>query len=173
MMTQIETTLQEEQMMSPSEAIKLPSEDIAIIGKSIKPDQICKTGYSFEARTYTEGPAGKFLPETGLLKCIFTPVPAKNHHNEVFIHYDPMIAKLDVWRVNCPKLLIIQLHNYQFVGLQMNINFLIDLARHGPFQVADVHTGFIDLHMETLFSVKTVPVTADSAIQGANAGSVN
>lgn len=39
----------------------------------------------------------------------------------------------------------------QITGLETNVNFLLDLARHPSFRAADVHTGFIDQHMATLF----------------------
>lgn len=39
----------------------------------------------------------------------------------------------------------------QITGLDTNVNFLIDLASHPSFQAADVHTGFIDQHLDTLF----------------------
>lgn len=35
--------------------------------------------------------------------------------------------------------------------METNINFLIDLASHPEFQAANVHTGFIDQHFDTLF----------------------
>lgn len=40
---------------------------------------------------------------------------------------------------------------FQITGLETNINFLIDLASHPEFQAANVHTGFIDQHFDTLF----------------------
>lgn len=39
----------------------------------------------------------------------------------------------------------------QISGLDTNINFLIDLASHPEFQLANVHTGFIDEHFDSLF----------------------
>ncbi|EJY57398.1 AAEL017493-PA [Aedes aegypti] len=70
--------------------------------------------------------------------------------DEVSVHYNPMIAKLDVWgknRLSALQLLIKQLCNYQIQELQMNINFLINLAKHGHFQGTDAYTGFINQHL--------------------------
>lgn len=39
----------------------------------------------------------------------------------------------------------------KITGLETNVNFLIDLARHPSFKEADVHTGFIPQHFDTLF----------------------
>jgi 3-methylcrotonyl-CoA carboxylase alpha subunit len=47
-------------------------------------------------------------------------------------------------------------HLQQISGLETNVNFLIDLARHEYFQKGDVHTGFIDQHFDTLFPKKTI-----------------
>ncbi|XP_031639944.1 methylcrotonoyl-CoA carboxylase subunit alpha, mitochondrial-like [Contarinia nasturtii] len=40
---------------------------------------------------------------------------------------------------------------FQISGLDTNVNFLIDLASHPSFQAGDVHTGFIDTHLDSLF----------------------
>ncbi|EAA14349.4 AGAP010228-PA, partial [Anopheles gambiae str. PEST] len=133
-------------------------------------EDIVKRGHAFEARIYAEDPAGGFLPGAGPLDYLSTPETSNTTRvetgvrqgDEVSIHYDPMIAKLVVWgenRASSLQLLIEQLTNYQIAGLQTNINFLIDLARHEHFQAADVHTGFIEQHTATLFPKKVIPAT--------------
>ncbi|XP_058450998.1 methylcrotonoyl-CoA carboxylase subunit alpha, mitochondrial [Malaya genurostris] len=133
-------------------------------------DQIRKKGHAFEARVYAEDPAGGFLPGAGPLNYLSPPESSSTTRvetgvrqgDEVSIHYDPMIAKLVVWgenRSSALQLLIEQLRNYQIAGLQTNINFLIDLASHSHFQAADVHTGFIQQHMASLFPTKTTSNT--------------
>lgn len=86
-----------------------------------------------------------------------------------------MIAKLVVWgetRALALNSLIARLREYhvsakietilvhwitcsfdllQISGLDTNVNFLIDLASHPSFQAADVHTGFIEQHIDSLF----------------------
>lgn len=53
----------------------------------------------------------------------------------------------------------------QITGLDTNVNFLIDLASHPSFQAADVHTGFIDQHMDSLFPpVEVTEKTISQAI---------
>lgn len=47
----------------------------------------------------------------------------------------------------------------QITGLETNVNFLIDLARHPSFKAADVHTGFIPQHFDTLFPPLAVSET--------------
>ncbi|XP_053664587.1 methylcrotonoyl-CoA carboxylase subunit alpha, mitochondrial [Anopheles marshallii] len=145
-------------------------------------EDIVKRGHAFEARIYAEDPAGGFLPGAGPLDYLSTPEPSTTTRvetgvrqgDEVSIHYDPMIAKLVVWgenRASSLQLLIEQLNNYQIAGLQTNINFLIDLARHQHFQAAEVHTGFIEQHMDTLFPKKVLP--SEKVVQMALAHTLN
>ncbi|XP_058060383.1 methylcrotonoyl-CoA carboxylase subunit alpha, mitochondrial [Anopheles bellator] len=132
--------------------------------------EIQKRGHAFEARIYAEDPDVGFLPGAGPLNYLATPEPSSTTRvetgvrqgDEVSVHYDPMIAKLVVWgenRASSLQLLIEQLTKFQIAGLQTNINFLISLARHDHFHKADVHTGFIEQHMDTLFPAKTLSTT--------------
>ncbi|ALC45447.1 CG2118 [Drosophila busckii] len=124
--------------------------------------QITRRGHAFEARIYAENPRGGFLPGAGPLRYLSTPQPNADVRVEtgvregdaVSVHYDPMIAKLVVWgenRTQALNSLIARLGEYHISGLETNINFLIDLASHPEFQLANVHTGFIDQHFDTLF----------------------
>lgn len=51
-------------------------------------------------------------------------------------------------------------YSLKISGLDTNVNFLIDLARHPSFQAADVHTGFIDQHFDSLFPPQVANETA-------------
>jgi len=125
-------------------------------------EQIVRRGHAFEARIYAENPRGGFLPGAGPLVHLSAPKPSKNvrietgvrQGDEVSVHYDPMIAKLVVWAENRTQALdslVARLSDYHITGLETNINFLVDLARHPNFQSGDVHTGFIDQHFDSLF----------------------
>lgn len=145
-------------------------------------EQIIRRGHAFEARIYAENPRGGFLPGAGPLEHLSTPTPntqvrvetGVRQGDEVSIHYDPMIAKLVVWgenRTQALDSLIAKLGDYHITGLDTNINFLIDLARHPSFQTGDVHTGFIDEHFNTLFPPETISET--TVTQAATALFVN
>ncbi|KAG4077353.1 hypothetical protein HA402_009754 [Bradysia odoriphaga] len=136
----------------------------------IKQSDIIRNGHAFEARIYAEDPRGGFLPGAGPLHHLSTPTPNENvrvetgvrQGDEVSIHYDPMIAKLVVWgknRTQALDSLIARLNDYHITGLETNVNFLIDLARHPSFKAADVHTGFIPQHFDTLFPPLNVSET--------------
>ncbi|XP_039492488.1 methylcrotonoyl-CoA carboxylase subunit alpha, mitochondrial [Drosophila santomea] len=124
--------------------------------------EITRRGHAFEARIYAENPRGGFLPGAGPLRYLSTPQPSDNvrvetgvrEGDEVSVHYDPMIAKLVVWgenRTQALNSLVARLGEYHISGLDTNIKFLIDLASHPEFQLANVHTGFIDEQFDTLF----------------------
>ncbi|EDX15163.1 methylcrotonoyl-CoA carboxylase subunit alpha, mitochondrial [Drosophila simulans] len=128
----------------------------------LKQSEITRRGHAFEARIYAENPRGGFLPGAGPLRYLSTPQPSNNvrvetgvrEGDEVSVHYDPMIAKLIVWgenRTQALNSLVARLGEYHISGLDTNINFLIDLASHPEFQLANVHTGFIDEQFDTLF----------------------
>ncbi|KAL7029369.1 hypothetical protein ACKWTF_006210 [Chironomus riparius] len=130
-------------------------------------DEISRNGHAFEARIYAEDPGNGFLPGAGPLKHLSTPDPSQlvrvetgvREGDDVTVHYDPMIAKLVVWgqdRSQALNSLISRLSEYHITGLETNVNFLIDLAKHEYFQKGDVHTGFINQHYDTLFPSKVV-----------------
>ncbi|XP_068208891.1 methylcrotonoyl-CoA carboxylase subunit alpha, mitochondrial [Palaemon carinicauda] len=125
-------------------------------------DDIKLSGHSFEARIYAEDPDGGFLPGAGPLNHLATP-EAKQHirietgvreGDEVSVHYDPMIAKLVVWghdRASALNILVTSLAEYNIIGLNTNVNFLMSLATHPNFVAGDVSTDFIPDHYDTLF----------------------
>jgi 3-methylcrotonyl-CoA carboxylase alpha subunit len=48
----------------------------------------------------------------------------------------------------------------QVVGLNTNLQFLIDLGSHPEFQAGNVHTDFIPQHQEDLFPTRELSNTA-------------
>ncbi|KAI9216884.1 carbamoyl-phosphate synthase L chain, ATP binding domain-containing protein [Blastocladiella britannica] len=125
-------------------------------------------GWSFEARIYAENPANDFLPDTGSLVHLATPTPTGSLRVEtgvrqgdvVSVFYDPMIAKLVVHgkdRSSALSKLAHALDEYKVVGLETNIEFLKNLARHPEFKAANVETGFIPKHKNDLVIPLTTP----------------
>ncbi|KAG8581360.1 hypothetical protein GDO81_007647 [Engystomops pustulosus] len=128
-------------------------------------DEITLNGHAFEARIYAEDPHNNFMPGAGPLIHLSTP-PADattrietgvQQGDEVSVHYDPMIAKLVVWakdRQAALTKLKFCLQQYNIVGLNTNIDFLLSLSGHPAFEAGDVHTNFIPLHYNELFPPK-------------------
>ncbi|XP_060516748.1 methylcrotonoyl-CoA carboxylase subunit alpha, mitochondrial isoform X2 [Cylas formicarius] len=132
----------------------------------LKQEEIPLKGHAFEARIYAEDPRGGFLPGAGPLLYLSTPKPQDDvrietgvrQGDEVSVHYDPMIAKLVVWgndRLEALLKLRSKLGEYNIAGLETNVNFLLDLSKHGEFEAGSVHTNFIQDHNESLFADET------------------
>ncbi|KAJ1718039.1 hypothetical protein LPJ61_006920, partial [Coemansia biformis] len=125
-------------------------------------DEIQCTGHAFEARIYAENPDNGFLPDTGRMLHLATPVPSADVRVEtgvqagdaISVHYDPMIAKLVVRgtdRQAALRVLRKALGEYEVVGLHTNIAFLRRLAESPDFIAGRVETGFINKHLDELF----------------------
>ncbi|MBN3561766.1 acetyl-CoA carboxylase biotin carboxylase subunit [Aliamphritea spongicola] len=125
-------------------------------------DQVKITGHALEARVYAEDPDNDFLPATGVLNYLKTPV--ENTHvrvdtgvlqgDEVSVYYDPMIAKLIVWdadRDRAINRMVSALEDYKIAGLTTNLSFLHRLADSQPFRDCQLDTGFIESHQALLF----------------------
>uniref|UniRef100_A0A671SQK6 Methylcrotonoyl-CoA carboxylase subunit alpha, mitochondrial n=1 Tax=Sinocyclocheilus anshuiensis TaxID=1608454 RepID=A0A671SQK6_9TELE len=133
--------------------------------------QIVLRGHSFEARIYAEDPNNDFLPGAGPLLHLSTPQGDQctrietgvREGDEVSAHYDPMIAKLVVWgedRSAALKRLRYCLRQYNIVGLNTNIDFLLSLSGHAEFEAGNVHTSFIPQHYDQLFPAAQRPSDA-------------
>uniref|UniRef100_A0A3B4UVJ6 Methylcrotonyl-CoA carboxylase subunit n=1 Tax=Seriola dumerili TaxID=41447 RepID=A0A3B4UVJ6_SERDU len=131
-------------------------------------DDIILGGHSFEARIYAEDPNNDFLPGAGPLLHLSTPPPDQHTRietgvregDEVSAHYDPMIAKLVVWgedRSAALKKLRYCLRQYNIVGLNTNIDFLLSLSGHPEFEAGNVTTSFIPQHYADLFPTPRAP----------------
>ncbi len=124
--------------------------------------QLSLNGHAFEARIYAEDPNNDFLPATGQLNLLKTPLESKHvridtgvrQGDEVSVFYDPMIAKLIVWDENREKALqrlAKALREYRIDGVTTNIEFLYNLATTQAFKDADIDTGFIDKNNAAIF----------------------
>jgi 3-methylcrotonyl-CoA carboxylase alpha subunit len=119
-------------------------------------------GHAFEARIYAEDPSNDFLPATGQLNLLKTPLESKHvridtgvrQGDDVSVFYDPMIAKLIVWDENRDKALqrlAKALREYRIDGVTTNIEFLYNLATTDAFKNADIDTGFIEKNHAAIF----------------------
>lgn len=125
-------------------------------------EQLAICGHAIEARIYAEDPNRDFLPSTGRLHHLRTPL--ENAHvridsgvcqgDEVSINYDPMIAKLIVWDVDrnsAIRRMRTALADFEVVGVTTNTGFLGNVVAHPAFSAGLVDTGFIERYRDALF----------------------
>lgn len=131
-------------------------------------------GCAIEARIYAENPLRDFLPASGYLAHLQTPMEGRNGEpgirvdsgviagNTVSTFYDPMIAKLIVYDENREKALEKMersLRSYQVAGPANNIDFLTKVARHPGFTKEQPTTAFFDKHMTGILeSLEPTPI---------------
>lgn len=124
------------------------------------------TGHAIEARVYAENPDKGFLPSTGRLDYLQMPAAVEFMRGDVRIDagvcegdvispfYDPMIAKLIVHgkdRAEALARMAQALAAFQVVGPATNVAFLSRLIASAPFAQADLDTGLIERHHDSLF----------------------
>ncbi len=131
---------------------------------------------------YAENPARNFLPSTGTLHYLRTPAAVQfscgdgaqpaavridsgiREHDTISPYYDPMIAKLIVWgqdRAQALARMAQALREFEVVGLHTNLAFLERLVTSVPFSSADLDTGLIERHQDSLFApFPALPIAA-------------
>ncbi len=121
-------------------------------------DQLRINGHAIEARLYAEDPENDFLPATGRLERLDFPAwtrieSAVEAGDEVSVFYDPMIAKIIVHgknRVEALARMREALVETRLRGLATNLGFLRRVVSDGDFAAAEIDTGFIGRHLESL-----------------------
>jgi 3-methylcrotonyl-CoA carboxylase alpha subunit len=133
-------------------------------------NELVINGHAFEARIYAEDPNNDFLPATGKLQLLKTPIESKHvridtgvrQGDEVSVFYDPMIAKLIVWDENRTKALqrlAKALREYRIDGVTTNIDFLYNVATTQAFKEENIDTGFIEKNQTDIFHQATTNET--------------
>jgi 3-methylcrotonyl-CoA carboxylase alpha subunit len=150
-------------------------------------DEIHGAGHAVEVRLCAENPANDFLPETGRIGVLRSPLEAGRHPlvegdpaseiirldtgvregDTVSVFYDPMIAKLIVWgddRTESTRRLQAALAETAILGVKTNLAFLERVVAHPAFLAGDTDTGFIERHRADLLpAAGAVPVEATVA----------
>ncbi|HVJ27102.1 MAG TPA: biotin carboxylase N-terminal domain-containing protein [Vicinamibacterales bacterium] len=140
---------------------------------------LSQRGHAIECRVYAEDPGNGFLPQAGRLLIYREPSgPGLRvdsgviEGGEVPVTYDPMLAKLIVQaetRAAAIDRTIAALRRYPVLGIRTNIPFLIRSLDHDAFRRGDLHTGFIEEHLEELTAAiaPTPAALATAATAGA------
>ncbi|HET7729958.1 MAG TPA: biotin carboxylase N-terminal domain-containing protein, partial [Usitatibacter sp.] len=145
----------------------------------LRQNEIFTGGHSIEVRLCAENPANDFLPETGRIGVMRSPVApvagledesdvrldtGVREGDEVSVFYDPMIAKLVVWgddRAEAARRMQSALAQTSILGVKTNLAFLERVVRHPAFLAGETDTGFIERHRADLLPpASAVPLEA-------------
>ena len=136
---------------------------------SFTQDELVMQGAALEARVYAEDPAGGFLPQSG--KLVDWHVPdleglrvdgGVESGDEVGIHYDPMLAKVITTgrdREEARRRMVRALRALSVQGFATNRDFLVTVLEHPKYVEGDLHTHFIDEHLQD--SLASAPSATD------------
>ena len=124
-------------------------------------------GHSFEARIYAEDPSNDFIPCSGTIESLNTPLNSEfvridtgiAQGDEISPFYDPMIAKLIVHDDNREQALSRLRHaleQFHLAGFSTNIGFLHNLASHPTFAQGAPSTHFIAEQGDALVSIDSI-----------------
>src|SRR5687767_12498023 len=123
----------------------------------LRQNEIASGGHSIEVRLCAEDPSNNFLPATGRIGVLRSPVdPAipegeedvrldtgVREGDEVSVFYDPMIAKLIVWgddRPEAARRMQSALAETALLGVTTNLAFLERVVRHPAFLAGDTRS---------------------------------
>ena len=123
-------------------------------------EELTQRGHAIECRVYAEDPSAGFLPQAGRLLLYREPCgpgirvdSGVVEGGEVPVMYDPLLAKLTAAAESRRAAIdraIAALRDFPVLGIRTNIPFMIRVLEHAAFDSGDVHTGFIDEHLEEL-----------------------
>ncbi|CAG2157189.1 Acetyl-/propionyl-coenzyme A carboxylase alpha chain [Cupriavidus yeoncheonensis] len=143
-------------------------------------DEVQLNGHAIEVRLTAEDVPAGFLPQGGPLLRWRPPVPGRDvrvdHALEeggaIPTHYDSMVAKLVAHgadREEARRKLLRAVEDCVLLGVPSNQSFLADCLASPAFAGNDVHTGFVEAHMQAALQ-PTVPaphVAASAALVAA------
>jgi acetyl-CoA carboxylase biotin carboxylase subunit len=140
-------------------------------------EAMSQRGHAIECRVYAEDPANGFLPQAGPLLLYREPrAPGirvdggVEEGGEVPVNYDPLLAKLIAHAATRERAIdraVAALREYPVLGIRTNVAFLVRLLDHPTFRAGDLHTSFVDQHLEELIRVPDPPPAAIAAAAAA------
>lgn len=136
-------------------------------------EALSQRGHAIECRIYAEDAANGFLPQAGPLLVYREPQgPGLRidsgvvEGDVVSVNYDPLLAKLTAHAESRGAAIdraLAALRNFPVLGIRTNVPFLLRILDHPAFRAGQVHTGFVDTHIEDLVASSAVPAEALAA----------
>ena len=145
--------------------------------------ELSQRGHAIEVRVYAEDPSGGFLPQAGSLLLYREPqgpgVRVDSGVREggvVGVTYDPLLAKLTVLAETRSAAIarsLAALRSFPVLGIRTNIPFLGRVLNHPRFREAQLHTRFIEEHLDSLLRAESPPdeaIAAAAVVGGSGPG---
>ncbi|HET6603680.1 MAG TPA: biotin carboxylase N-terminal domain-containing protein [Xanthomonadaceae bacterium] len=131
-------------------------------------EQVRSDGHAIQVRVYAEDPDQGFLPGSGRLRRLRLPDTGRGvrvdagveEGDEVTVHYDPMIAKLIVHagdRNGALARAADALRAFDVVGPKSNLAFLERLLAHPVVVAGEIHTAYLDEHLDEFLEAGESP----------------
>ncbi len=118
-----------------------------------KSEEINLRGHAIESRIYAEDPFNNFAPSPGKIEFLSEPSgPGIRIDSGIYegwkipVYYDPLISKLIVWaekREHAIERMICALREYNVMGIQTVVPFLIKIMQNKDFKKGNYNTGFL------------------------------
>jgi len=134
---------------------------------TITPDTIRPRGHALECRLSAEDPRNADLPSPGrILHCVPPDGPGVRFDggvatgSEISVHYDPLLAKVITWgatRDESIDRMADALRRTVVLGVVTNLERLQAIVAHPAFRRGELHTGFLEEHLEALEPVACPP----------------
>ena len=137
-------------------------------------EQVQSRGHAIECRLYAEDPANDDLPSPGRVLHLSEPAGAGirvdsglAQGSEVTVHYDPLLAKIVAWghdRAEATARMRAALRQTVVLGVVTNLARLRAILEHAAFAAGELHTGFIEEHLQELQPASCPPPVALAAL---------
>lgn len=138
----------------------------------LRQEEITAKGHAIECRVYAEDPAREFSPCAGRIAHLVWPASARVETGvraglEISTYYDPMIAKIVVHaadRARAIESMLVAMAQTAVLGLTTNVGFLIRVLSDEAVRRNEIHTRYLDDHLERLIASVSLPPAMACAV---------
>jgi len=137
-------------------------------------EQVVSRGHAIECRLYAEDPSRDDLPSPGRVLHLSEPEgpgirvdSGLQAGSEVTVHYDPLLSKIVAWghdRSEAAARMRAALRQTVVLGVVTNLARLRAIVEHPAFAAGELHTGFIEEHLQELRPPVCPPALAIAAL---------
>jgi len=144
---------------------------------TLRQNEVESRGHAIECRLYAEDPDNDDLPSPGRVLHLSEPEgpgirvdSGLSAGSEVTVHYDPLLSKIVTWGADRPEATARMqeaLRRTVVLGVVTNLARLRAIVEHPAFAAGELHTGFIEEHLQQLSPQTCPPPEAIAALVAA------